>query len=124
MEPGFTQEELDKITLSAEQLEHYSKPDELKRLLLERNFYKKVMEKQIESINTASSHLNSILDTPIYCTSKTYSNPFGFKKTRFIAKSARDLAYDYQLNNLANKLHSNYSIDTFQYNFKIEAYSK
>ena len=84
MEPGFTQEELNKITLSAEQLEHYSKPDELKRLLLERNFYKKVMENQIENINKASTHLNSILDASIFITKRNYIEPFGFKQQQII----------------------------------------
>ena len=93
MERGFTQEELDKITLSAEQLEHYSKPDELKRLLLERDFYKKVMEKQIENINKASTHLNSILDTPINITHRNS-----------ITKSLRDFGYYYKQNKSGKQL--------------------
>ena len=82
MEPGFTQEELNKITLSAEQLEHYSKPDELKRLLLERDFYKKVMETQIQNIKKASTHLNSSLD--VFNTKRNYIEPFGFKQQQII----------------------------------------
>jgi len=96
MEPGFTQEELDKITLSAEQLEHYSKPDELKRLLLERNFYKKVMEKQIESINAASAHLNFILDAPI-------------SSNKLIIKNTSNFDYDYRICELTNKIYDKYN---------------
>jgi len=89
MEPGFTQEELDKIILSAEELEHYSKPNELKRLLLERNFYKKVMEKQIERINTASAHLNSILNNTSnfdydYCKGVLTNKIYIYDKYNFI----------------------------------------
>ena len=50
MEPSFTKEELNKLTITPEDLAHYSQPDELKRLLLERNYYKLVLEKQNENI--------------------------------------------------------------------------
>lgn len=78
MDPGFTQEELNKISMSAEQLEHYSKPDELKRLILERDFFKKITEKQLEAINTASTRLNSVLYAPL---SITYNDLFCRNKT-------------------------------------------
>jgi 6-phosphogluconate dehydrogenase len=120
MEPGFTQEEINKITLSSEELEHFSKPAEIKRLLLERNFYKKVIEHQNKNINVVVERLNSILDAPITTSRITYFDIFGFKKTKLITKSARDIAFEYQLNQLANKLCSINSIEPFQYNFKIE----
>lgn len=90
MEPGFTKEELDKITLSNKEIEHYSKPDELKRLLLkrlllERNFYKKVMEQQIEKI--------SILDKAIYITLRNYIDICSFKRRQFVIKSSRTYEY-------------------------------
>ena len=92
MEPGFTKEELDKITLSNKEIDHYSKPDELKRLLLERNFYKKVMEQQIEK--------NFILDTAISITLRNYIDIYSFKRTQFVIKSSRDLTYEYRIEQL------------------------
>ncbi len=116
MESGFTQEELDKVILTPEAIEHLSKPDELKRLILERELYKKVAVKQNEALNDIARAIDYILDTPVYSTSKTYTNPFGFKQTRLITKSARDLAYEYQLNNFSKWYISNCD---FKCNYKI-----
>ena len=104
MEPEFTQQHLDKVALSTEELDHYSKPDEIKRLLLERNFYKLAFEKQIEKINKASKHLILFLDSPISITNKTYIELFGFQKTRLAKQRTRDYIYEYRLQQLANQL--------------------
>lgn len=104
MEPSFTKEELNKLTITPEDLAHYSQPDELKRLLLERNYYKLVLEKQNENINTASRQLDAILDAPVSITRKTYSNIFGIPQTRLISKSARDIIFEYKINNLAKQI--------------------
>jgi len=114
MEPSFTKEELNKLTITPEDLAHYSQPDELKRLLLERNYYKLVLEKQNENINTASRQLDAILDAPVSITRKTY--------TRLISKSARDLVFEYKINNLAERFIYNSTLDQskFTHNFKFE----
>lgn len=83
MEPGFTQKELDSVKLSPEDIAHYSQPDEIKRLLLERNYYKLVLQKQDENITNTSKKISEILDTPVFITSRTYSDIFGFKKTHY-----------------------------------------
>lgn len=123
MEPGFTQEDLDKVKLSVEDLEYYSKPDEIKRILLERNFYKLSMEKQIEKNNNASAILNSILDSPISITKKVYTGQYGNKKTLLISKSARDLVYEYRLNKITTQLFLNKNIDFSQYDNILNANS-
>jgi len=125
MEPNFTQEHLDKVSLSHEELEYYSKPDEIKRLLLERSYYQLATQKLVEKINTASNHLNSILDTPISITKRTYTNSLGFKQTQLITKTARDFVYEYRIKELANKIFSNSNykgidIDNIKYTFLIK----
>ena len=102
MEPNFTQEHLDKVSLSPEELEYYSKPDEIKRLLLERSYYQLTTQKLVEKINTAANHLNSILDKPI----TIINNSLGFKH-KLITKTAREFVYEYRIKELANKIFSN-----------------
>ena len=122
MEPSFTKEELNKLTITPEDLAHYSQPDELKRLLLERNYYKLVLEKQNENINTASRQLDAILDAPVSITRKTYSNIFGIPQTRLISKSARDIIFEYKINNLAERMIYNPILEQskFTHNFKFK----
>lgn len=48
--PELTKEELNKITLKPEAIEHYSQPDELKKLLFERELYKRLFEEHSKRI--------------------------------------------------------------------------
>ena len=62
MEPSFTKDHLDRMKLKPEDHAYYSQPDEIKLLLLERNYYKSALEKQTEKIKNASKCFDSILN--------------------------------------------------------------
>jgi hypothetical protein len=62
MEPNFTKDHLDRMELKPEDHAYYSQPDEIKLLLLERNYYKSALEKQTEKINNFSKCVDSILN--------------------------------------------------------------
>ena len=63
MEPNFTKDHLDRMKLKPEDHAYYSQPDEIKRLLLERNYYKLALEKQTEKVKNVSKCFDSILNT-------------------------------------------------------------
>ena len=63
--PELTNEELSKFVLTQEALAHYSQPDEIKRLLIERETYKRAFEEQQKRITTFTTEFDKIMEKPI-----------------------------------------------------------
>jgi len=63
--PIFTEDELKKVTLSPTVLEHYSKPDEIKCLILEREYYKMAFEFATQNLNKCIKSIDT-LDTLVF----------------------------------------------------------
>lgn len=79
-----TKEELTKITLKPEDLAHYSQEDEIKRLLFERELYKRMYEEQQKRIDTFAEKFDNIMETPIHTSSgittlRSYAHQETFK---------------------------------------------
>jgi len=63
--PEITQETLDKITLTPEGKEFYTQDNEIKRLLIERETYKRVYEEQQKRIDTFTKEWDKIMDKQV-----------------------------------------------------------
>ena len=88
---SLTKEELAKITLNPEDLAHYSQEDEIKRLLFERELYKRMYEEQQKRIDTFAEKFDNIMETPIHTSSgittlRSYARQetFKYKTDQFI----------------------------------------
>ena len=60
--PELSQAEIDKLILTPEAKAHYSQENEIKRLIIERETYKKAYELQQENINDVVNKLDNISD--------------------------------------------------------------
>jgi hypothetical protein len=68
----FTNKELDKVSLSDETKNFYcSNPNELKRVLMERDLYKLLYNEQQKRINIFTNQFESIMNQKISSTGKT-----------------------------------------------------
>lgn len=68
------QETLDKITMTPEVKEFYSQENEIKRLLIERETYKRAYEEQQKRITDFQEKWDKFLDTSINSSGKTFRN--------------------------------------------------
>ena len=115
--PELTNEELSKINLTKEALEHYSQPDEIKRLLVEREMYKRTYEEQQKRITTFVTEFDKIMEKPI-------RNEFG--RTQSLRSWVREKYWQVQYEQLKprfTKIAVDYEIDPdfikrFKYNIK------
>ena len=64
--PELSQAELDKLVLTPEAKTHYSQENEIKRLIIERETYKKAYELQQENINEVVNKLDNIMSQQEY----------------------------------------------------------
>ncbi len=62
---NITQQELDKLILTPETLAHFSQPGEIKRLLIERETYKRAYEQQQKNIKDFETDFNNIMEQPV-----------------------------------------------------------
>lgn len=61
--PEIPQETLDKLILTPEAKEHYLQENELKKLIIERETYKRAYEAQQKNIDTFQKNWNNIMST-------------------------------------------------------------
>jgi hypothetical protein len=108
-----TKEELDKIYLAPEAITHYSQEDELKRLLFERELYKRMYEEQQKRINTFAQDFDNIMSTPVHTS-------HGIKSLR---EHVQQETFKYKLDQLTKSINFNMFpkiTSTLNFNYKIE----
>ncbi len=107
--PELTKEDLDKITLKPEAIEHYSQPDELKKLLVERELYKRSFEEQSKRITEFQTKFNDIMGTPV-------RNEYG--RTQSLRSYCHDKYYEQSFKDIVKKMsYDKYEIKYFNINF-------
>ena len=107
--PELTKEELDKITLKPEAIEHYSQPDELKKLLVERELYKRSFEEQSKRITEFQTKFNDIMETPV-------RNEYG--RAQSLRSYCREKYYEQVFNDIVKKMtYDKHEIKRFNINF-------
>jgi len=63
--PELSQAELDKLILTPEAKAHYSQENEIKRLIIERETYKRAYEQQQENINEVVNKIDTIMSQQV-----------------------------------------------------------
>jgi hypothetical protein len=63
--PKLSQAELDKLILTPEAKAHYSQENEIKRLIIERETYKRAYEQQQKNINEVANKIDTIMSQPV-----------------------------------------------------------
>jgi hypothetical protein len=107
--PELTKEELDKITLKPEVIEHYSQPDELKKLLVERELYKRSFEEQSKRITEFQTKFNDIMETPV-------RNEYG--RTQSLRSYCHEKYFEQVFNDIVKKMtYDKHEIKRFNINF-------
>ena len=110
---SLTKEELDKISLAPEAITHYSQEDELKRLLFERELYKRIYEEQQKRINTFAQDFDNIMSTPVHTSHGTKS----------LREHVRQETFKYNLDQLTKNINFNMFpkiTSILNFNYKIE----
>jgi len=70
--PDIPQETLDQLILTPEAKAHYSQENEIKRLLIERETYKRAYEEQQKKIDEFANQWVDVLSTPVEVRKTTY----------------------------------------------------
>ena len=85
-------ETLDKITIDPDTLKHYQQENEIKRLLIERETYKRAYEEQQQNIQEVVNEVDNIMSRPVEIENKSYQDSFGIKHTSTHIVTLREYA--------------------------------
>jgi len=84
------QETLDKLVLTPDAKEFYSQDNELKKLLIERETYKKAYETQQKNIDEFTTQWDKAMNMPVSTRTWTIENGDGFKQKYKCTQTLRD----------------------------------
>jgi hypothetical protein len=95
--PEITKEELDKLNLTQEAQQFYSEPDNLKRLLIERETYKKAYVAQQDNINNVVKEIDSIMSQKVTptMTLRDYARNYARREYYNISKFKFNFNFDF-----------------------------
>lgn len=93
--PELSQAELDKLILTPEVKAHYSQENEIKRLIIERETYKRAYEQQQKNINEAANKIANETDTIIL-------QPVEIRKHKYRVGMSRTCTYTVPLRKYFN----------------------
>jgi hypothetical protein len=106
--PELSQAELDKLILTPEAKAHYSQENEIKRLIIERETYKRAYEQQQKNINEVANKIDIIMSQPVKTTKHTYTDDSGMSRTCTQTVSLREYAqreyFNHQYETLFSKM--------------------
>lgn len=101
---------LDSLILSPEAKAHYSQENELKRLLIERETYKRAYETQRKSIDDFKTEWEKLMSTPVEIHKWTITYHDGFTKSYNRTLTLRDLVREKTYDTIYKSLKFNYKI--------------
>jgi hypothetical protein len=108
--PEIPQETLDSLILTPEAKAHYSQENEIKRLLIERETYKRAYESQQKSINEFAKKWDEIMEMPVSTRTWTMTNLDGTRNKFRVTQTFRDYVRDEYYKNVVKTIRFDYKI--------------
>lgn len=116
------QETLDSLILSPEAKAHFSQENELKRLIIERETYKKAYETQQKSIDEFTTQWDKLMSTPVATHKWSITDINGRKVSYKVTQTLRDWTLQQYYNDIFiksvrfnDKIQNEIKIETFNY---------
>ncbi len=122
--PEIPQETLDKLILTPEAKAHYSQENEIKRLLIERETYKRAYEEQQKKIDEFANQWDNMMSTPVEVRRTTFYDMKGNERTSTNIVTMRDYihqkAYEYRYRDLMKRMTFPEEISKFNFRIKYD----
>lgn len=100
-------ETLDSLILSPEAKAHFSQENELKRLIIERETYKRAYETQQKSIDEFTTQWDKLMSTPVETHKWTITDINGRKESYKITQTLRDWTRQQYYNDIFKSIRFN-----------------